>query len=52
MPFVMVPQKNVFVLERLGKYARTLDPGLHFKIPVMDAISYHHSLKEQVLAID
>ena len=52
MPFVMVPQKNVFVLERLGKYARTLEPGLHFKIPLVDAISYHHSLKEQVLAIE
>ena len=51
-PFVMVPQRNVFVVESLGKYSRILESGLNFKIPLMEAVAYHHSLKEQVLAID
>jgi regulator of protease activity HflC (stomatin/prohibitin superfamily) len=40
------------VLERFGRFIKTLEPGLNFKIPVVDFVSYHHSLKEQVLAID
>ncbi len=38
-------------MERFGRYVKTLEPGLRFKIPVIDLIAYHHSLKEQVLDI-
>ena len=51
-PFVMVPQRNVYVVESLGKFSRILESGLNFKIPLTEAVAYHHSLKEQVLAID
>lgn len=40
------------LLERFGQYNRTLEPGFNFKIPFIDYIAYHHSLKEQVLDID
>jgi regulator of protease activity HflC (stomatin/prohibitin superfamily) len=47
----IVPQQVTFVVERLGKYDRTLNAGLHFLIPFVDSIRYKHSLKEFVLDI-
>jgi regulator of protease activity HflC (stomatin/prohibitin superfamily) len=51
-PFVLVPQQNVMILERFGKFVRVLQPGFQLKWPLFELISYHHSLKEQVLGID
>jgi len=42
----IVPQKNAFIVERLGKYAKTLDAGFHILIPFLDRVAYKHSLKE------
>ena len=42
----IVPQPHAWVLERLGKYAGTLAPGLRFIIPFIDRVAYRHSLKE------
>ncbi|PIR21478.1 MAG: paraslipin [Deltaproteobacteria bacterium CG11_big_fil_rev_8_21_14_0_20_47_16] len=47
----IVPQQNAFVVERLGKYHRTLNAGLHIVVPFIDAIRYKHNLKEVVLDI-
>ena len=52
MPFVMVPQKNVYVLESMGKFHTVMEAGLNFKIPLVQIVAYKHSLKEQVLEID
>ena len=38
-------------MERLGRYHATLTPGLHFLIPVIDQVSYVHSLKEDAITI-
>ncbi len=46
----VVPQRKAFVVERLGKYSRTLEAGFHILIPFMDKIAYRHSLKE--VAVD
>ena len=46
----IVPQKSAFIIERLGKYAKTLDAGFHILIPFLDRIAYKHSLKE--VAVD
>lgn len=43
---VIVPQQEAYIVERFGKYHKTLSPGLHFLIPFIDRISYVHSLKE------
>lgn len=48
--YVIVPQRMVYIVERLGKFSTELDAGLHFLIPFIDQVSYKHSLKE--LAID
>lgn len=39
-------------MESFGRYARTLQAGLSFKVPYKDEVAYHHSLKEQVLDVD
>jgi regulator of protease activity HflC (stomatin/prohibitin superfamily) len=48
---VVVPQQSQFVVERLGRYAGTLDAGFHILIPFLDIIRYRHSLKEQAVDI-
>ena len=47
----VVPQKQAFVIERLGKYSRTLDAGFHILIPFFDRVAAKHSLKEQVIDV-
>ncbi|MBC2769430.1 SPFH domain-containing protein [Pusillimonas minor] len=42
----IVPQQNAWVIERLGKYDRTLSPGAGFVIPFIERVAYKHSLKE------
>ena len=47
----VVPQQEVWILERVGKFQSTMQAGLHFVIPFVDVIRYRHSLKEIVLDI-
>lgn len=42
----IVPQQHAWIVERLGKYDRTLSPGAKFVIPFIERIAYKHSLKE------
>ncbi len=49
--FKIVPQQHAWVVERLGKYDRTLTPGLKLVIPFVDRIAYKHSLKEVPLDV-
>ena len=42
----IVPQQHAWVIERLGKYDRTLTPGLNVIIPFIDRVAYKHVLKE------
>ena len=44
----IVPQRKEFIVERLGKYSRTLGAGFHILIPFIDIIRYRRSLKEEV----
>ncbi|QRN41796.1 MAG: paraslipin [Neisseriaceae bacterium] len=42
----VVPQQEAYVIERLGKYHKTLYAGLSIIIPFIDRLSYKHTLKE------
>ncbi len=48
---VVVPQQNAYVIEKLGKFSRTLKAGFHILFPFMDRIAYRHTLKEQAIDI-
>ena len=45
----IVPQARAGVVERLGRYARTLDPGLTLIIPFVDRVKPLIDLREQVV---
>jgi len=42
-----VPQNRAFVIERFGKYNKTMEAGLNFMVPFIDKVAYNRSLKEQ-----
>jgi len=48
---VVVPQQSAVVVERLGKYATTLQAGFHILVPFVDRIAYRHTLKEQPIDV-
>ena len=48
---VVVPQRSEFIVERLGKYSRSLAAGFHILIPFLDSVAYKRSLKEEVMDV-
>src|SRR6202008_4868292 len=49
--FKIVPQQHAWVVERLGRYDRTLTPGLKFVVPFIERVAYKHLLKEVPLDV-
>ncbi len=47
----VVPQQRALVVERLGRFHATLEPGLRFTIPFVDRISARHDLREVPLDV-
>ncbi|MBQ0743606.1 MAG: paraslipin [Pseudomonas sp.] len=47
----IVPQRSAFIVERLGKYAKTLEAGFHLLVPFVDRVSYKHTLKEEAIDV-
>lgn len=47
----IVPQQNAYIIERLGKYDRTVEAGFNIIIPFFERVAYRNSLKEMVLDI-
>jgi regulator of protease activity HflC (stomatin/prohibitin superfamily) len=46
----IVPQQRMDVVERLGKYKRTLNPGLNVLVPFVDAVRSKVDMREQVVS--
>lgn len=46
-----VPQNRAYVVERFGKYNKTMLAGLNFLLPFFDKIAYERSLKEQAFDV-
>ena len=40
---VIVPQQNAYVVEKLGKYSRTLNAGFHILFPFIERVAYKHT---------
>ncbi|MHC4327763.1 MAG: SPFH domain-containing protein [Planctomycetota bacterium] len=47
----IVPQKQAYIIERLGKYSTTLVAGFHILTPFFDRVAYRHTLKEQAVDV-
>ena len=49
--FIVVPEREKVIKERLGKYSATLKPGFHFMIPLVDRASYRQEIREQAINV-
>ena len=47
----LVPTQTAHVVERLGKYHRTLGAGFHALIPFIDKVPFVHDLKEEAVGV-
>jgi regulator of protease activity HflC (stomatin/prohibitin superfamily) len=47
----VVPQGYNFTIENFGRFTRTLPPGLHFLIPIVERVGSQINMKEQVIDI-
>ncbi len=43
---VIVPQRQAYIVERLGRYSSTLEAGFHILVPFLDRVAYRRTLKE------
>ncbi len=48
---LIVPMREAVVIERLGKFLKVGQPGLHILVPLVDQVAYRHETREQVLDI-
>lgn len=49
--FVIVGEKCATIVEQFNKFSRIMEPGINFKIPVIERISHVLDLREQVIEI-
>lgn len=47
----VVPQRSAYIVQRLGRYSKTLEAGFHILIPFVDKVAYKHTLKESALDV-
>lgn len=47
----IVPQQQVWIVQRLGKFNRRLEPGPNWIVPFIDTVAYRHSLKEESIEV-
>ncbi len=47
----LVPTKKAYIVERLGKYHKTLEAGFHALIPFIDKVAFIQDLKERTIDV-
>ena len=47
----IAPTQSAFIVERLGKYKNTLEPGFHLLVPFVEKIAFVRSLKEEAVSV-
>ena len=47
----IVKEKEEYLVESLGSYKKTLEPGLNFTVPFIDRITYQDTIREKVLDV-
>lgn len=47
----LVPTKSAYIVERLGRYSKTLGPGFHALVPFVDRVAFIRDLKEKTVDV-
>ncbi|MFW5686157.1 MAG: SPFH domain-containing protein, partial [Spirochaetota bacterium] len=47
----IVPEQEAWIVEQFGKFKKTLGPGFHLVIPVVQKVAYQNILKEEVIDV-
>ena len=47
----LVPTQSAYIVERLGKYSKTLNPGFHALVPFIDKVAFIRDLKEETVDV-
>jgi len=47
----IVPEQEAWVVEEFGKFKKTLGPGFHLLVPVLQKVSYKQNLKEEIIDV-
>ena len=47
----IVPTQSAYIVERVGKYKKTLNAGIHLLIPFLDRVSFIQDLKEETIEV-
>ena len=47
----LVPTQSAYVVERLGQYSKTLNPGFHALVPFIDRVAFIRDLKEETVDV-
>lgn len=47
----IVPEQEMFIVERLGKFSRALGPGFHLLVPLLERVAYRQNLKEEAIDV-
>lgn len=48
----IIPTRTAVIVERFGKYYKTLNPGFHLLIPFIDKAAYTHDMREKAIGVD
>ncbi len=47
----LVPTQSAYMVERLGRYSKTLGPGFHALVPFLDRVAFIRDLKEETVDV-
>ena len=47
----IVPTKSAYIIERVGRYSRTLLPGFHLLVPFLERVAFIQDLKEETITV-
>lgn len=48
----LVPTQKAYIVERLGRYHKTLGPGFHALVPFFDKVKYRQDLREETIEVE
>jgi len=47
----IIPHRTIYIIERMGRYDRTISSGFRLILPFVEKVAYIHSLKEKAIEV-